>query len=195
MRPKVMFVVLLANVGCLNLTGRAMTDASDASDASVNDLPDVLDIADDFDASDASLDAPTPTDAPDSFTVDTRDDTSDAPDGADDADAPQDACGYSLCGGACIDTQTDPHHCGSCDRDCAALPNVTGASVRCEAGACVIPPGACDGARGDCDGDAANGCEADLTRPETCGACATRCVEPAPTCSASGGCANVRERL
>ena len=48
------------------------------------------------------------------------------------------AAGFSTCGGdTCIDTNTDPDHCGICDRDC-----ITGA---CDDGRCAPP---------DCDPDA-----------------------------------------
>jgi hypothetical protein len=91
-----------------------------------------------------------------------------------------------MCAGRCFDLQTTASHCGSCDRDCAALAGVDPARVRCTAGACVLT-GACAAGRGDCDGNAANGCEADLATPERCGACATRCADPTPLCAA-GSC-------
>ena len=41
-----------------------------------------------------------------------------------------DTAGFTLCGEACVNTATDPAHCGSCDQACA-----TGQA--CEAGACM----------------------------------------------------------
>jgi hypothetical protein len=46
----------------------------------------------------------------------------------------------SLCGGALVDVQTDPSHCGACGSSCAGY--------GCSNGACSIPPGgACDTGR------------------------------------------------
>jgi hypothetical protein len=95
------------------------------------------------------------------------------------------ASGLTLCGGACVDLNTDASHCGACPRACV-LPNAVPA---CFAGACIV--GACAAGFGDCDGVAANGCEAN-TRSSTssCGACGSVCPVPQnsiPTCS-SGAC-------
>jgi hypothetical protein len=54
-----------------------------------------------------------------------------------------------------VATTSDPAHCGGCGRRCA-LANATSA---CAAGVCVVA--VCSGSFGDCDGDPANGCEAD----------------------------------
>jgi len=44
----------------------------------------------------------------------------------------------------------------------------------------------CDAPQADCDGDAANGCEADLTRdPQHCGSCTTAC--PSADCACEDG--------
>jgi len=85
-----------------------------------------------------------------------------------------------------VDTQTDVHHCGACDRDCTALEGVRADAVSCVAGACVLD-NACAADRADCDGDAETGCEADLTSAETCGACATSCSGLTPLCTKSDG--------
>jgi hypothetical protein len=45
----------------------------------------------------------------------------------------------------------------------------------------------CARGTGDCDGDAANGCEGDLTQPESCGACGRACGD-AEMCSPQGTC-------
>ena len=53
--------------------------------------------------------------------------------------------GHSCCGDSCVDTQTDPNHCGSC------LPCVAGAN--CIGGTCVIPaPVTCDTVTNPCPG-------------------------------------------
>ena len=78
--------------------------------------------------------------------------------------------GETCCGGVCFNVATDARHCGSCSTRCS-LPN---ASAACRAGSCV--PDVCTPGRGDCDGDATNGCETDVTRdPAHCGTCATLC--------------------
>ena len=78
---------------------------------------------------------------------------------------------------------TDSRHCGRCANDCgmelgARLPCAAGACARAECGSPT---------RGDCDGDGANGCEADLAADRAnCGACGRAC-EPATIC-AGGVC-------
>src|SRR5262249_6330774 len=68
-------------------------------------------------------------------------------------------------------TQNDPHNCGMCGNDCPSGPSVP---ATCVAGACTLdcPPGT-----GNCDGNAANGCETNLnTNPVHCGTCAMDCM-------------------
>ena len=66
-----------------------------------------------------------------------------------------------------LDTVTD---CGRCGVACA-LPNATSA---CAAGACAVAM--CNPGFRDCDGNPANGCEADITRDAFhCGRCANQC--------------------
>ena len=80
--------------------------------------------------------------------------------------------GRSSCGGACVDVQRDDAHCGRCGHACAG--RFPGATARCELGRCV--PAACDEGRGDCDGDASNGCEVTLASSMLhCGRCGGRC--------------------
>ncbi len=52
--------------------------------------------------------------------------------------------------------------------------------ARCADAGCAFT---CEPGFGDCDGDAANGCEADLSRPEHCGACGTACSGSSPLCT------------
>jgi len=95
------------------------------------------------------------------------------------------------CGGECVDPFTDPLHCGSCD----ACPARAGATSTCTDGACGF---ACETGFTDCDGDAANGCEADIVSdPLTCGGCGRpcpmrfgttpRCTDSACTYDCGGG--------
>ncbi len=82
-------------------------------------------------------------------------------------------CDASPGNGCEIDTRADLLHCGGCGMRCAPA-HGTGA---CVAGACGVA--ACDPGFGDCDGNASNGCEADLrTTAAHCGTCASRCAYP-----------------
>jgi hypothetical protein len=84
------------------------------------------------------------------------------------------SCGTNLtvCGSACVDTQTNSGHCGRCDNACPTRPNTT--SSTCNAGTCGF---VCANGFADCDGDATNGCEVDLQNdPNRCGSCMRRCT-------------------
>lgn len=167
--------LLVLVAGCWPLkSGTDERDAGMGSDLGVVDVPVTADVSDaiSIDRHEASGDV----------AMDTMGDVVD-----DVADAPLEACAGAMCGGGCVDTRTDPRHCGTCERDCSTLPNVVGTAVLCESGACVIPEGACDVGHGDCDRSATNGCEANLSRAETCGTCATMCRAPTPLCRTSGG--------
>jgi hypothetical protein len=97
----------------------------------------------------------------------------------------------SVCGGACVDLQTDPKHCGKCDQSC-------GPGQKCSAGICIsgeCPPGKteCSGACVDLQSDAANcgscGNSCDLANTgEVCdiGVCTPACSPPREQCGA--GC-------
>ncbi|MDO9021346.1 MAG: MopE-related protein [Deltaproteobacteria bacterium] len=74
------------------------------------------------------------------------------------------------CSGACADFQTDIRHCGRCHNNCPWNPHAT---PTCTAATCGQT---CDSGFGDCDANAANGCELDLrSDPNNCGACGRRC--------------------
>ena len=89
------------------------------------------------------------------------------------------SCGdLTLCGGACVDLNTNASHCGRCNNACPPRPNTTPA---CAAGGCVTT---CTGTFGDCDGSAVTGCESDLqTSAQHCGACNRACAA-GQTCAA-----------
>ncbi len=100
--------------------------------------------------------------------------------------APSTACatGSADCNGAMAGCETDVTadvmNCGACGNACT-LPH---ASARCAVGACAVA--SCNAGFGDCDGMAANGCEADTrTSVEHCGGCGRACA-PA---HATGACA------
>lgn len=73
--------------------------------------------------------------------------------------------------------------CGSCGNACATP---AGADATCAKGACAWQ---CQPGRGDCDGKADNGCEADLGEPAHCGSCGQTCKDTngTPSC-ATGKC-------
>jgi hypothetical protein len=81
--------------------------------------------------------------------------------------------GQLACAGACV-ADDDLKHCGACEHDCTALDHVSG-STTCDAGKCHLSGSACAAGWGDCDGNAENGCEANLTVADTCGACDHTC--------------------
>ncbi|MFO0627329.1 MAG: hypothetical protein U0325_17090 [Polyangiales bacterium] len=94
------------------------------------------------------------------------------------------ATGQSVCGAACADTQRSVANCGACNQVCEP-PN---AEPRCVAGACQVA--SCAAGFGDCDSNAANGCETALSSVANCGRCNGACVTPnaTPVCRA-GSCA------
>ena len=78
-----------------------------------------------------------------------------------------------------FDLDTDPLNCGGCGDACT----LAGATAGCAGGLCTIE--SCDTDRGDCNGDARDGCEANLaTSALHCGACDDAC-DPA---NGSGTC-------
>jgi len=90
------------------------------------------------------------------------------------------ACGQT--GNGCTASSCDPvDGCKTvivADGSSCPLPNATGV---CASGVCGAPT--CAGGFGDCDGNAANGCEQDLTSDlGNCGACGNACV---PSCQAA----------
>ncbi|MEZ4394000.1 MAG: hypothetical protein R3A48_23245 [Polyangiales bacterium] len=94
-------------------------------------------------------------------------------------------CDRSVGNGCETDLRADLANCGGCGRACV-LPNAT---PRCDGGRCVVER--CNEGFGDCDGDAANGCETDLRSSVAhCGRCDRGCrggANSVPVC-ASGTC-------
>lgn len=89
------------------------------------------------------------------------------------------------CDGANL--KTDPKHCGTCENDCTASPNLaTDAGITCQAGKCLIPDSACVSGKKHCSTNAEDVCEADVTTSAQCGACGTKC-DTAQVCS-GGSC-------
>ncbi|MCR9166198.1 MAG: hypothetical protein ACE37F_32075 [Nannocystaceae bacterium] len=100
--------------------------------------------------------------------------------------------GEAACGVLCVDLQTDSTNCGDCGITCV-VPN---SDSSCVAGSCTV--GSCTAGWFDCDGNAANGCEAQMgcsagescttecgsTGITSCNGCDTVCDLPAETCNA-----------
>jgi hypothetical protein len=79
-------------------------------------------------------------------------------------------CDGNAANGCEVSTETDPTHCGSCTNVCATPPNGT---ASCVLSACTMT---CNAGFGNCDGNAANGCEANLSSDsQHCGSCTTTC--------------------
>ncbi len=100
---------------------------------------------------------------------------------------PRCASGYSDCNGEASDgcetnVGTSLSNCGGCGVRCRPA-NATGT---CDDGVCHAE---CDDGFADCNGDPSDGCEADLSSPETCGTCSNVCsdIGGIPTCDA-GAC-------
>ncbi len=85
------------------------------------------------------------------------------------------------CGASCVDTTSNPRHCGSCDTVCPGGPN---AQPVCVSSGCNL---VCDPGYGDCDGDPTNGCEAALNDPFNCGGCGSSCALPGAIAACIGG--------
>ena len=73
----------------------------------------------------------------------------------------------------CEQPLNDVAHCGSCETNCK-LAHV--AKSQCENGNCVVT--GCEPGWEDCNGKPEDGCEANLTGADSCGACGRACLLP-----------------
>ncbi len=90
-------------------------------------------------------------------------------------------CDGQAVNGCEINLNSNAANCGSCGNACA----LANASQSCVGGACAI--GTCNAGFGDCDGQAANGCETNLNASVgNCGTCGNACSFP----NAGAGCSN-----
>lgn len=144
-------------------------DAGAPGDAGSEQAP--VNVVPDAQAEDAvSADAPA-TDGPraDASLVDggsdPQNDAGDLPD-CDPGTADCDGLAHNACE---VVTDTDVEHCGACGNVCQVG---FGATPMCVSGVCEL---VCDDGRADCDGDSADGCEADLGSTASCGACGRVC--------------------
>ncbi len=88
--------------------------------------------------------------------------------------------GKKCCSNSCVDTSADPNNCGGCAMSCT----VPHAAATCSASKCAT--GACDYGWDDCNGNPADGCEANLhVDPANCTGCGMACqiAHGIPGCS------------
>ncbi|HEY0713187.1 MAG TPA: hypothetical protein VGF45_10975, partial [Polyangia bacterium] len=78
--------------------------------------------------------------------------------------------GFTKCGDSCVDLQNDSNNCSECGKVCSSF----GADFTCQAGQCessICPIG-----QRDCDEQASNGCEVNITNDvRHCGECGRVC--------------------
>lgn len=83
------------------------------------------------------------------------------------------------CSGQCVGADSVVFGCASLGCEPCALPH---AVAKCgQAGACAIAN--CEAGFDDCDGQAANGCEASINTKEHCGTCTRQCLGASEICS------------
>ncbi len=81
-------------------------------------------------------------------------------------------CNHDPSDGCEADLSNDDQNCGTCGRGCFIF-----CGVGCAGGVCPIAGGGCIAGFGDCDGNAANGCETRLSNdPNNCGCCGIVCA-------------------
>ena len=102
---------------------------------------------------------------------------------ADGGDGPSLTCPaeQTRCSGKCVSSADPLHGCG--DPTCTRCPGAH-AALGCRDGTCVI--GTCDTGFADCNADPADGCETDLSKPASCGACNVICPAITPLCTPTG---------
>jgi hypothetical protein len=99
-------------------------------------------------------------------------------------------CDAMPANGCEVSTLSDPNDCGACGKVCPSGPNAQGV---CQGGTCAL---LCPPNLGDCDGNAANGCEQSLlSDPKNCGAChkdcgGSACVQGSCACASETQSAN-----
>jgi hypothetical protein len=90
------------------------------------------------------------------------------------------AFGQKLCDGSCVAVDDPLFGCG--ETTCAPC-SLAHATSTCDGSGCAV--GSCNEGYADCDQEAANGCETDLSLPAHCGTCNAKCPTTAPDCTPS----------
>ncbi len=90
-------------------------------------------------------------------------------------------CNHDVTDGCETDLKL-PDNCAACGNDCRSIPNVL--SSGCSQGKCQY---VCNAGRADCNKNAADGCEANLSSTTNCGACGNDCSSLPHVASASCG--------
>lgn len=117
---------------------------------------------------------PPPTEPPSAPAADAGTDAGEKP-------SPGCATGQQMCFGSCV-SMTDPlYGCGN--PSCTSCPS-THSTMGCQGRTCVVT--ACDPGYSDCNAKGADGCETDLSKATTCGACNAVCGAAAPLCAPTG---------
>ncbi|MEZ4296816.1 MAG: hypothetical protein R3B70_17755 [Polyangiaceae bacterium] len=95
-------------------------------------------------------------------------------------------CDGTVANGCEINTNNNVNNCGACGNVC----NLANSTEVCSNGGCAI--GACDAGFGNCDGNTANGCEANLnTSVSNCGLCGNVCNLPNATSTCTAGACGI----
>jgi hypothetical protein len=89
--------------------------------------------------------------------------------------------GRRMCNGVCVDRDDPLYGCG--DPACGACAPDHATAV-CRNGRCAVA--ACDHGYADCNGIPDDGCEGDLSKATSCGACNAVCPPTAPLCAPAG---------
>jgi len=88
--------------------------------------------------------------------------------------------GFHTCATECV-ADADPMHCGP---GCVVCPTGARGDASCAGGTCRFD---CDAGFADCDHDLHDGCEADLSSHDTCGACGVTCAASELCATSAGG--------
>lgn len=91
------------------------------------------------------------------------------------------AAGQIACDGVCVSVNDPLYGCG--DPSCKPCPSGH-STMACAAKKCVVS--ACDKGYADCNANAADGCETDLSKATSCGSCNAVCGAANPLCAPAG---------